>query len=54
MVLLAAACMDIKTTDPYQGGLNVLTVASQWPEGDFSREGASVLVEDIKIGRAHV
>lgn len=50
MVLLAAACVDIKTTDPYQEGLNVLTVAAQWPEGDFSREGASVLVEDINTG----
>ena len=50
IALLAAACMDIKTSDPYQDGLNVLTVAAQWPEGDFSREGASVLVEDINTG----
>ena len=44
IALLAVACMDIKTSDPYQDGLNVLTVAAQWPEGDFSHEGASVLV----------
>ena len=47
---MAAACMDVKTSDPYQDGLNVLTVAAQWPEGDFSHEGASVLVEDINTG----
>ena len=50
MVLLATACMDIKTSDPYQKGLNVLTVAAQWPEGDFRHEGVSVLVEDINTG----
>ena len=50
IVLMAAACMDVKTSDPYQDGLNVLTVAAQWPEGDFSHEGASVLVEDINTG----
>ena len=50
MVLLTAACMDIKTSDPYQDSLNVLTVAAQWPEGDFNHEGASVLVEDINTG----
>lgn len=49
-VLLAAACMDIKTADPYDGSLNVLTVAAQWPEGEFTREGASVLVEDMNTG----
>ena len=50
IALLAAACMDIKTSDPYQEGLNVLTVAAQWPEGDFDQEGVSVLVEDINTG----
>ena len=50
IVLLAAACMDVKTTDPYQDGLNVLMVAAQWPDGDFDQEGVSVLVEDINTG----
>lgn len=50
IVLMTVACMDVNTFDPYQDGLNVLTVAAQWPEGDFSHEGASVLVEDINTG----
>lgn len=50
IVLMTVACMDVNTSDPYQDGLNVLTVAAQWPEGDFSHEGASVLVEDINTG----
>ena len=47
-VILFAACTDV--SDPYAGGLNVLKVTADWPEGDFAREGASVRVEDMNTG----
>ena len=34
-LVLAVSCLDIRTSDPYEGNLNVLTVAAQWPEGEF-------------------
>ncbi len=46
--------MDMTGYDPYQGNLHVLTVAAQWPEGEFTREGASVRVEDINTGSRYV
>lgn len=51
--ILAVACTGIRNSDPYEGGLNVLTVAAHWPEGDFTREGATVLVEDINTGNRY-
>ncbi len=53
-IISVAACMDMKTSDPYEGSLNVLTVTAQWPEGDFTREGASVLVEDVNTGSRYM
>ena len=49
-LVLATSCLDIRNSDPYEGNLNVLTVAAQWPEGDFERAGAYVLVEDMNTG----
>ena len=49
-MLLAVSCLDIKDSDPYEDTLNVLTVTAQWPDGDFSRAGISVRVEDISSG----
>ena len=46
--------MDMTGSDPYQGNLHVLTVAAQWPEGEFTREGASVRVEEINTGSRYV
>lgn len=54
MVLLTAGCMNLGDSDPYEGGLNVLTVAAQWPEGDFDLEGASVTVENIANGSRYI
>ena len=54
MVLLAAGCMNLGDTDPYEGGLNVLTVVPQWPEGDHDVEGKSVTVENIANGSRYV
>ncbi len=54
MVLLAAGCLNLGDSDPYEGGLNVLTVAAQWPEGDFDLEGASVTVENIANGSRYL
>ena len=50
LIVLVSACMDMKDPDPYKDGLHVLTVAAQWPEGDFVHEGADVQVEDINTG----
>ena len=49
-LVLATSCLDIRNTDPYEGNLNVLTVAAQWPEGEFEMAGADVLVEDMNTG----
>ena len=45
--------MDMRTTDPYEGNLHVLTVVTRWPSGDFDREGASVHVEDMNTGNSY-
>ena len=52
--MASAGCMNLKDGNPYEGGLNVLTVAAQWPEGDYTLEGASVLVEDMSSGSRYV
>ena len=49
-LVLAVSCLDIRNSDPYEGNLNVLTVAAQWPEGEFEISGADVLVEDMNTG----
>ena len=49
-LVLATSCLDIRNSDPYEGNLHVLTVDAQWPEGDFERAGADVLVEDMNTG----
>ena len=49
-LVLAVSCLDIRNSDPYEGNLNVLTVAAQWPEGEFEMAGADVLVEDMNTG----
>ena len=50
MVLLAAGCMEMKDTNPYEGGLHVLTVAAQWPGDEVVQAEAEVLVEDMNTG----
>ena len=54
VTLLAVGCMNLKDRNPYEDGLYVLTVAAQWPEGDYMLEGASVLVEDMNTGNRYV
>ena len=49
-LVLAVSCLDIRNSDPYEGNLNVLTVAAQWPEGEFEMAGTDVLVEDMNTG----
>ena len=50
VVLLAAGCMEMKDTNPYEGGLHVLTVAAQWPGDEVVQAEAEVLVEDMNTG----
>ncbi len=52
-LLLVAGCLDIKEGNPYDQTLNHLTVSADWPENDFSREGADVLVEDINTSSSY-
>ena len=49
-MVFATACLDIRDSDPYGEDLHVLTIVGQWPEGEFDRAGASVLVEDMNTG----
>lgn len=50
IVLATVSCMDIRHSDPYEGGLNVLSVTAEWPSDDFSRVGAEILAEDMNTG----
>ncbi len=52
LTLLTVSCMDINE-NPYSGSLNVLTVTAEWPEDDFVRMGATVLVEDMNTGSGY-
>ncbi len=36
--------------NPYSEALNVLKITAEWPEDDFERMGATVLVEDMNTG----
>ncbi len=47
--VILTSCMDM-TQNPYSDTLNVLTVTAEWPEDDFVRMGATVLVEDMTAG----
>ncbi len=44
--------MDM-TQNPYSDALNVLTVTAEWPEDDFVRQDATVLVEDMNTGSGY-
>lgn len=48
-IFTLAACTDIRNSDPYQEGLNVLTVSAVYPQGheDAAHEGVPVNVEDM-------
>ena len=50
IILLAAGCMDMKNTNPYEGALHVLTVTAQWPEEGAVQAEAEVLVEEVNTG----
>ena len=51
-IVLAAACTDMRDSNPYEESLNVLMVTAQYPEGHegFNLEGSSALVEDMNTG----
>lgn len=50
--LLLASCADVKDTNPYEGGVNVLTLTMVYPEGmeDADKAGLNVVVEDMNTG----
>ena len=54
-VILAAACTDMKNSNPYEESLNVLTVTALYPEGyeGFDLEGSSAIVEDMNTGNRY-
>ena len=54
IVLAAVSCADIRHVNPYEEGLYVLTVTTDWPEGSFERSGAEVRVEDMNTGSRYV
>lgn len=49
ILLLAVSCMEM-SENPYEGSLNILTVTADWPQSDFVRGGADVVVEDMNTG----
>ena len=54
IVLAAVSCADIRHVNPYEEGLYVLTVTTDWPGGAFERSGAKVRVEDMNTGSRYV
>ena len=54
IVLAAVSCADIRHVNPYEEGLYVLTVTTDWPEGAFEHSGAEVRVEDMNTGSRYV
>lgn len=49
-IVLAASCLDMNVSDPYQATLNVLEVTADWPSEGLDRGGAEVVVEEINTG----
>ena len=54
-VILAAACTDMKNSNPYEESLNVLTVTALYPEGyeGFDLEGSMAVVEEMNTGNRY-
>ena len=54
--LLLAACADVKDTNPYEGGVNVLTLTAVYPEelADVDRVGLNAVVEDMNTGSRYM
>lgn len=50
--LLLASCADVKDTNPYEGGVNVLTLTAVYPEdlADVDKTGLNAVVEDMNTG----
>lgn len=50
--LLLAACADVKDTNPYEGGVNILTLTAVYPEelADVDKAGLNAVVEDMNTG----
>lgn len=51
---MAASCSDVRNTDPYKDGVHVLTVLTQWPQGEYTRSGNDVVVEDMNTGSRYL
>ena len=49
---MLASCVDVKDTNPYEGGVNVLTLTMVYPEGleGADKAGLNVVVEDMNTG----
>ena len=54
--LILAACADVKDTNPYEGGVNVLTLTAVYPEdlADVDKAGLNAVVEDMNTGSRYV
>ena len=54
--LLLAACTDVKDTNPYEGGVNVLTLTAVYPEelADVDKAGLNAVVEDMNTGSRYM
>ena len=50
--LILASCADVKDTNPYEGGVNVLTLTAVYPEelADADKAGLNAVVEDMNTG----
>ena len=54
--LLLAAGADVKDTNPYEGGVNVLTLTAVYPEelADVDKAGLNAVVEDMNTGSRYM
>ena len=51
-VILAVSCTEIRNDNPYEKGLNILSISAVYPEemADFTKEGLEAVVEDMNTG----
>lgn len=53
-VIAVASCVDVRDTDPYEGGLYSLSITADFPMDGIDRSSIEVRVEDMNTGSRYV
>ena len=51
-LILAVSCTEVRNDNPYEDGLNLLSISAVYPEGmdGFTKEGLTAVIEEINTG----